>query len=119
MLRLAMDLRQPAQWYPQARATARTIHAHLGPTNSGKTHAALERQALKSALDHASSYDPLTGVCNRYMVQDRLKLGMRHALRTNQPLALMFVDLDNKYGTSEATAPIWAPPLFGHPSHSP
>ncbi|MBL4610105.1 putative bifunctional diguanylate cyclase/phosphodiesterase [Halopseudomonas sp.] len=58
-------------------------------------HYAIERQALKSALDHASSYDPLTGVCNRYMVQDRLKLGMRRALRTNQPLALMFVDLDN------------------------
>ncbi len=58
-------------------------------------HYAIERQALKSALDRASSYDPLTGVCNRYMVQDRLKLGMRRALRTNQPLALMFVDLDN------------------------
>lgn len=56
---------------------------------------AIERQALKSALDHASSYDPLTGVCNRYMVQDRLKIGMRRALRTNQPLALMFLDLDN------------------------
>lgn len=56
---------------------------------------AIERQALKSALDRASSYDPLTGVCNRYMVQDRLKQGMRRALRTNQPLALMFVDLDN------------------------
>jgi diguanylate cyclase (GGDEF)-like protein len=56
---------------------------------------AIERQALKTALDHAASYDPLTGVCNRYMVQDRLKIGMRRALRTNQPLALMFVDLDN------------------------
>lgn len=56
---------------------------------------AIERQALKSALDRASSYDPLTGVCNRFMVQDRLKIGMRRALRTNQPLALMFVDLDN------------------------
>lgn len=56
---------------------------------------AIEREALKSALDRASSYDPLTGVCNRYMVHDRLKLGMRRALRANQPLALMFVDLDN------------------------
>lgn len=58
-------------------------------------HYAIERHALKSALSHAASYDPLTGVCNRHMIQDRLKLAMRRALRTNQPLAVMFVDLDN------------------------
>ncbi|KAL2820487.1 P-loop containing nucleoside triphosphate hydrolase protein [Aspergillus cavernicola] len=37
------DLRYPAQWYPQARATQRTIHLHVGPTNSGKTYHALQR----------------------------------------------------------------------------
>lgn len=37
------DLRHPAEWYPQARATQRTIHLHVGPTNSGKTYHALQR----------------------------------------------------------------------------
>eukprot|EP00884_Botryococcus_braunii_P009866 jgi/Botrbrau1/18881/Bobra.177_2s0040.1 len=41
------DLTCPASWYPVARAQRRTIIAHLGPANSGKTHATL--QALAQA----------------------------------------------------------------------
>jgi ATP-dependent RNA helicase SUPV3L1/SUV3 len=37
------DLRYPAEWYPHARAKRRTIHLHVGPTNSGKTYRALKR----------------------------------------------------------------------------
>lgn len=45
------DLRYPAEWYPQARALQRTIHLHVGPTNSGKTYHALQRlQASKSGF---------------------------------------------------------------------
>lgn len=39
------DLRYPAEWYPQARSVQRTIHLHVGPTNSGKTYHALQRLA--------------------------------------------------------------------------
>ena len=42
LLRRATDLRDPAAFFESARAIRRTIHAHLGPTNSGKTHAALD-----------------------------------------------------------------------------
>jgi hypothetical protein len=41
------DLTAPASWYPRARAMPRRLVAHWGPTNSGKTHAALA--ALKAA----------------------------------------------------------------------
>jgi ATP-dependent RNA helicase SUPV3L1/SUV3 len=41
------DLCRPASFYPTARALERRIVAHVGPTNSGKTHAALA--ALRSA----------------------------------------------------------------------
>ena len=41
------DLTAPASWYPAARMMRRRVVAHMGPTNSGKTHAAL--QALKAA----------------------------------------------------------------------
>ncbi|EGC35393.1 hypothetical protein DICPUDRAFT_33488 [Dictyostelium purpureum] len=41
------DLKEPHLWYPEARAIKRKFILHTGPTNSGKTHHALER--LKSA----------------------------------------------------------------------
>ncbi|KAL8690184.1 MAG: hypothetical protein Q9218_004317 [Villophora microphyllina] len=37
------DLRYPVEWYPETRQIQRTIHLHVGPTNSGKTYHALKR----------------------------------------------------------------------------
>ena len=37
------DLRYPAEWFPATRSLHRTIHVHVGPTNSGKTYHALQR----------------------------------------------------------------------------
>ncbi|KAI9011269.1 P-loop containing nucleoside triphosphate hydrolase protein [Gaertneriomyces semiglobifer] len=37
------DLTSPADWHPDARQRQRKIVLHVGPTNSGKTHAALKR----------------------------------------------------------------------------
>lgn len=37
------DLRYPLEWNPLARAKQRTVHVHIGPTNSGKTYHALKR----------------------------------------------------------------------------
>ncbi|CAB3370056.1 Hypothetical predicted protein [Cloeon dipterum] len=42
-LRKISDLREPANWYPEARALTRKVIFHAGPTNSGKTYHALER----------------------------------------------------------------------------
>ncbi|WP_231702214.1 putative bifunctional diguanylate cyclase/phosphodiesterase [Halopseudomonas litoralis] len=56
---------------------------------------ASERHQLQSALARAASDDPLTGCCNRQVLQDRLKQGMHRAVRANQPLAVLSLDLDN------------------------
>ncbi|KAN0096501.1 P-loop containing nucleoside triphosphate hydrolase protein [Hyaloscypha variabilis] len=37
------DLRYPVEWFPATRALQRTVHLHVGPTNSGKTYHALQR----------------------------------------------------------------------------
>jgi ATP-dependent RNA helicase SUPV3L1/SUV3 len=37
------DLRYPTEWYPGTRQRQRTVHVHIGPTNSGKTYHALKR----------------------------------------------------------------------------
>ncbi|KAI0171802.1 P-loop containing nucleoside triphosphate hydrolase protein [Hypoxylon sp. FL1284] len=41
------DFRYPHEWYPATRALQRTVHLHVGPTNSGKTFNALK--ALEDA----------------------------------------------------------------------
>jgi len=41
------DLRYPYEWYPATRIMQRTVHLHVGPTNSGKTYNALK--ALENA----------------------------------------------------------------------
>lgn len=42
-LKKISDLTFPPSWYPNARSMKRKIIFHAGPTNSGKTHNALER----------------------------------------------------------------------------
>jgi ATP-dependent RNA helicase SUPV3L1/SUV3 len=37
------DMRYPLEWFPSTRQLTRTIHLHVGPTNSGKTYQALKR----------------------------------------------------------------------------
>lgn len=47
LLQSFTDIRSPKDWYPLARTFKRKIYYHGGPTNSGKTHFAIER--LKQA----------------------------------------------------------------------
>lgn len=42
-LKRISDLTNPATWYPSARSKFRRIIFHAGPTNSGKTHRAMQR----------------------------------------------------------------------------
>jgi ATP-dependent RNA helicase SUPV3L1/SUV3 len=42
-----VDFRFPHEWFPATRALQRTIHVHVGPTNSGKTYQAIK--ALENA----------------------------------------------------------------------
>ncbi|KAH0491959.1 hypothetical protein TgHK011_003360 [Trichoderma gracile] len=37
-----LDFRFPHEWFPATRMMQRTIHVHVGPTNSGKTYNALK-----------------------------------------------------------------------------
>ncbi|KAI1639812.1 ATP-dependent RNA helicase SUV3 [Biscogniauxia mediterranea] len=47
--RAIADFRYPYEWFPATRALQRTVHLHVGPTNSGKTYRALK------ALENAKS----------------------------------------------------------------
>lgn len=45
-------------------------------------------------IRHLAYYDPLTGLANRRLFQDRLSMAIAHAHRSGNKLALIFVDLD-------------------------
>ncbi|MEO8584904.1 MAG: GGDEF domain-containing protein [Acidobacteriota bacterium] len=50
---------------------------------------------LEGSLRISALHDPLTGLPNRVLFSDRLALAIRHAERQGQPLAVMFLDLDD------------------------
>jgi len=51
-------------------------------------------RAAEARLHHMAHHDVLTGLCNRFSLQDRLDQAMAQARREHEPLALMFIDLD-------------------------
>ncbi|MEI7457118.1 MAG: bacteriohemerythrin [Nitrosomonadales bacterium] len=46
-------------------------------------------------LQHMANHDALTGLPNRLLLTDRMKLAMAHAERTGSFLAICYLDLDN------------------------
>ncbi len=68
------------------------VIARLGGVVSDLRMTLLERRTLETALHHRALHDPLTGLANRTMLQDRLE----HALsRRDQEVAVLFLDLDD------------------------
>ena len=54
-----------------------------------------ERVTLEEHLRHQALHDPLTGLGNRALFQDRVAHGLARAERTNSEVAVVFLDLDN------------------------
>lgn len=53
-----------------------------------------ERKAYESHLQYQASYDGLTALPNRNLLQDRLEHAIAHARRAKQGVAVLFLDLD-------------------------
>ena len=83
----------------------------LSVVNQALENEVKERQLLEHQLDaaekqgeaarHASFHDPLTGLPNRVLFNDRLDHGLAQAKRHNWKLAVMFVDLDGFKGIND------------------
>ena len=56
---------------------------------------AIRRLRAEADLHHRSLHDPLTGLPNRTLVRDRLAHALHAALRTSQPVGVIFLDLDD------------------------
>lgn len=54
-----------------------------------------ERKITEEQIEFLAYHDPLTGLPNRVLLEDRLAQAMAHASRSQTHLALLFLDLDN------------------------
>lgn len=57
--------------------------------------AAIERKTMLLRLQQLALYDSLTGLANRTLLLDRLQSALQRASRDEQPLALLYLDLDH------------------------
>ena len=53
-----------------------------------------ERKRAEQEIHRLAHYDPLTGLPNRALLNDRIQQALRRSQRGNKPLTLMFMDLD-------------------------
>ncbi|HEY7944245.1 MAG: diguanylate cyclase domain-containing protein [Burkholderiales bacterium] len=53
-----------------------------------------ERRKLEGQLSRMAQYDQLTGLPNRYLLNDRLEQACARSLRDGQQLAVLYLDLD-------------------------
>ncbi len=75
-------------------------HAVCAPDGSllyyeGTVEDITERHRYQSVLQHQATHDPLTGLPNRNLLQDRLEQAVQLAQRQHSKVVLAFVDLDN------------------------
>lgn len=61
----------------------------------GVGHDITDRKRSEEKLNYIATHDLLTGLPNRMLMMDRLKMAMAQAKRTEHKLALMMLDLDN------------------------
>ena len=99
------DLRYPTEWYPATRAVQRTIHLHVGPTNSGKTYHALKRlEQAKSGvyagplrlLAHEvySRLNAKGKACNLITGDERVIVDEREAYMSSCTVEMVPINLD-------------------------
>ena len=61
-----------------------------------------ERKALEAQLVHRSLHDPLTGLPNRILFQDRLRHALERGHREHTPTCVLIIDLDGFKAINDA-----------------
>ncbi|HUP50613.1 MAG TPA: EAL domain-containing protein [Thermoanaerobaculia bacterium] len=75
--------------------TASTAEHEDTPLVEGIVLDITDRKRTEQEVEYQAYHDPLTGLPNRMLFLDRLTVALAHARRRHQPLAVMFLDLDD------------------------
>ncbi|MCA1702616.1 MAG: EAL domain-containing protein [Actinobacteria bacterium] len=70
-------------------------HSVDGPLLTRSIRYAIERKRLETELAHQALHDALTGLPNRALFLDRLRVALARGERLESTLAVLFLDLDN------------------------
>ena len=62
---------------------------------AGTSQDITDRKIAEAQSWRNANYDFLTGLANRLMFRDKLEQALKHTKRTNEPFALLFIDLDH------------------------
>ncbi|RZM76153.1 EAL domain-containing protein [Leptolyngbya iicbica LK] len=73
-------------WQPHELKLAQTIGTHL--------YMSIMQRRIEEAMRHQASHDPLTGLPNRLLFNERLALALASAHQSGSSLAVMFIDMD-------------------------
>ena len=75
------------------KVTERDVNGYV-QRMTGTTANIVARKVAEERVEFLATRDPLTGLPNRMLLNDRLALGLTNAARKNVRLAFMFIDLD-------------------------
>ena len=79
----------------QAELTAVRFDAGRGPRTLVHVRDLTQEHAAADRLRHLALHDPLTGLGNRTLLQERLELAVRQRRRGDGPLGVLFIDIDD------------------------
>lgn len=75
---------------------------------------AFSNAAWEEKLYYQAHYDGLTGLPNRYLFKDRVGQALEHAHRTNAPMAILFIDLDDFKGINDSLGHLFGDEVLKH-----
>lgn len=70
-------------------------HLYFNKSQSARQEKSRINEQNEERFKQLARYDPLTGLPNRFLFQESLKLAMASAKKTKYKVALLYVDLDN------------------------
>lgn len=91
--------------------------AELSATNMSLEVEIQERKAVEQKLAFQAHHDPLTGLPNRLLLQERVKLAINRAKREKGNFAVLFIDLDNFKDVNNALGHPIGDILLQHVAH--
>lgn len=85
--------RKDGQAFP-IEVTVTELHEGNQRFYTGVVRDITERKKAQERIEHLAHHDPLTGLPNRNLYNERMERAIYRANRSGKPLGLMFVDLD-------------------------